>query len=77
MENNSAYWLDIVDYDLATAEAMYSTGRWLYVGFMCHQVIEKVLKAYWCGTRDDDPPYTHNPEIQGRVISTALEGNVP
>lgn len=39
MENNSAYWLDIVDYDLATAEAMYSTGRWLYVGFMCHQVI--------------------------------------
>ena len=60
MENNSAYWLDIVDYDLETAEAMYSTGRWLYVGFMCHQVIEKVLKAYWCGTRDDDPPYTHN-----------------
>lgn len=60
MENNSAYWLDIVDYDLETAEAMYSTGRWLYVGFMCHQVIEKVLKTYWCGTRDDDPPYTHN-----------------
>ena len=60
MENNSAYWLDIVDYDLETAEAMYLTGRWLYVGFMCHQVIEKVLKAYWCGTRDDDPPYTHN-----------------
>ena len=60
MENNSAYWLDIVDYDLATAEAMYSTGRWLYVGFMCHQVIEKVLKAYWCGTQDDDPPYIHN-----------------
>lgn len=54
------YWLDIVDYDLETAEAMYSTGRWLYVGFMCHQVIEKVLKAYWCGTRDDEPPYIHN-----------------
>ena len=60
VENNSAYWLDIVDYDLDTAEAMYATGRWLYVGFMCHQVIEKVLKAYWCGTREDDPPYTHN-----------------
>ena len=27
---------------------------------MCHQVIEKTLKAYWCATRDDDPPYTHN-----------------
>lgn len=41
-----AYWLDIADYDLDTAEAMYQTGRWLYVAFMCHQVIEKTLKAY-------------------------------
>ena len=54
------YWLDIVDYDLETAEAMYVTKRWLYVGFMCHQVIEKTLKAYWCATRQDDPPYIHN-----------------
>ena len=30
------YWTEISDYDLETAEAMYSTGRWLYVGFMCH-----------------------------------------
>ena len=55
-----AYWLDIAAYDLETAEAMHMTGRWLYVAFMCHQVIEKTLKAYWCGTREDDPPYTHN-----------------
>lgn len=39
---------------------MYATGRWLYVAFMCHQTIEKTLKAYWCGVRDDDPPYIHN-----------------
>ena len=58
--DKTAYWLDIADYDLDTAEAMYQTGRWLYVAFMCHQVIEKTLKAYWCGTREDDPPYTHN-----------------
>ena len=37
---------------------MHQTGRWLYVAFMCHQVIEKTLKAYWCATRDDDPPYS-------------------
>ena len=55
-----AYWTDIADYDLETAEAMYQTGRWLYVAFMCHQVIEKTLKAYWCATQTDDPPYTHN-----------------
>ncbi|MCH5301212.1 MAG: HEPN domain-containing protein [Prevotella sp.] len=55
-----AYWTDIADYDMETAEAMYQTGRWLYVAFMCHQVIEKILKAYWCSTQADDPPYTHN-----------------
>ena len=55
-----SYWLKIADYDLDTAEAMYQTGRWLYVAFMCHQVIEKTLKAYWCGVRQDDPPYIHN-----------------
>ena len=54
------YWIDIADYDLETAEAMYKTGRWLYVAFMCHQVIEKTLKAYWCVCRDDDPPYIHD-----------------
>ena len=54
------YWLDIANYDLETAEAMFQTGRWLYVAFMCHQVIEKTLKAYWCATQPDDPPYTHH-----------------
>ena len=33
---------------------------WLYVAFMCHQVIEKTLKAYWCATQETDPPYTHS-----------------
>ncbi len=35
------YWIDIAEYDLETAKAMLSTKRYLYVGFMCHQVIEK------------------------------------
>ena len=54
------YWLDIAKYDIDTAETLQRGGRWLYVTFMCHQVIEKTLKAYWCATCDDDPPYTHN-----------------
>lgn len=55
-----AYWLDIADYDIETAEAMYNTKRWLYVAFMCHQVIEKTIKAYWSAKCDDTPPYVHN-----------------
>lgn len=28
--------------------------RYFYTGFMCHQVIEKTLKAYWCVCLDVD-----------------------
>lgn len=59
-EEKVAYWLDIADYDFDTAIAMLNTGRWLYVAFMCHQVIEKTLKAYWCATQENEPPYVHN-----------------
>ena len=54
------YWTELSDYDLETAEAMLKGGRFLYVAFMCHQSIEKALKAYWCGTKTDNPPYVHN-----------------
>jgi len=53
-------WLDIVTEDLSVAELLFNNGHWLYTGFMCHQVIEKSLKAYWCACRDDDPPYLHD-----------------
>lgn len=59
-EERVRYWLEIVNDDLDTAEYLFKGGRWLYVSFMCHQVIEKVLKAYWTATHDDDPPYTHS-----------------
>lgn len=53
-------WLAIVDEDMSVAELLFNNGHWLYVGFMCHQVIEKTLKSYWCMCRDDDPPYLHD-----------------
>ena len=54
------YWIDLADYDLATAEAMLQSGRDLYVGFMCHQTVEKLFKAYYCLKKDEIPPYSHN-----------------
>jgi HEPN domain-containing protein len=59
-QNKIDYWVDIADYDLKTAEAMLETGRYLYVGFMCHQAIEKYLKAHFVKTHNTVPPYTHN-----------------
>ena len=55
-------WLDIVAEDLSVAELLFNNGHWLYTGFMCHQVIEKTLTAYWRVCRDDDPPYLHDHE---------------
>lgn len=53
-------WLEQVDEDISTAEALYKTGHWLYIGFLCHQAVEKVIKAFWFATRDDEPIYLHN-----------------
>jgi len=59
-EERVVYWLDIADEDLGVAEDLFKAKHWLYVAFMCHQAIEKTLKAYWCAMQPDEPPYTHN-----------------
>ena len=38
---------------------MYKSKRYLYLGFMCNQVIEKILKAYYVKIHEDIPPFTH------------------
>lgn len=54
------YWVDMAKYDFDTAKAMNESKRYLYVGFMCHQVMEKAFKAYFVKHKDSNPPYTHN-----------------
>jgi HEPN domain-containing protein len=57
--DRSRYWIDIAEYDMETAKAMLTTGRRLYVGFLCHQVVEKMLKA--AIAKDGTiPPKVHN-----------------
>ena len=60
IDEKIAYWLDMSEYDLETAKAMQRTKRYLYVAFMCHQVVEKILKALFVATQKSTPPYTHN-----------------
>lgn len=54
------YWLDLADYDLDTEKVMLESKRYLYLGFMCHQVIEKSIKAYFWHSKESEPPYIHN-----------------
>lgn len=54
------YWMDMSDYDIKTAHAMFNAERFLYVGFMTHQAIEKALKAIHWKLIGTEPPYTHD-----------------
>ena len=60
MDEKTEYWNEIAEYDIETAKAMLVSKRFLYVGFMCHQAIEKILKAYYCSIVKSVPPFTHN-----------------
>ncbi len=60
MDRKINYWIELSDYDLETAEAMLSSKRYLYVGFMCHQSIEKAFKAYFTKLNPETAPFTHN-----------------
>lgn len=60
MDDKGKYWLDLSDYDLDTALAMLASKRYLYVGFMCHQTIEKVFKAYYTSLKSETAPYSHS-----------------
>lgn len=54
-------WAATANYDLRTADAMYKAGRYLYVVFMCHLAIEKMLKAILAQRYPEDaPPKIHN-----------------
>lgn len=60
MESTIHYWVDLSDYDLETALAMLQSGRYLYVGFMCHQTIEKAFKAYFIKLKSEAAPFSHS-----------------
>ena len=60
MDKIIKYWIELSDYDLETAKAMLRSKRYLYVGFMCHQTIEKAFKAYYSSRINDVAPYSHS-----------------
>ena len=60
MNERVKYWVGLSDYDLETADAMLKSSRFLYVGFMCHQSIEKIIKAYFSFKKNDAAPFSHS-----------------
>lgn len=47
-------------YDLNTAKAMFKSGRYVYVAFMCQQSLEKLAKGLYNYYVDNNVPRVHN-----------------
>ena len=60
MRKDTKSFKDSAEYDLQTAGTMLSAGRYIYVIFMCHLSIEKMLKAIVAEVTKKAPPKTHN-----------------
>jgi len=55
-----SFWLEKSKTELETATVMFNSAYYLYAGFMCHQAIEKVLKAYYIHVKDNRHPHSHS-----------------
>ncbi|MBI5590739.1 MAG: HEPN domain-containing protein [Deltaproteobacteria bacterium] len=60
MSDQISYWREMSDYDIETADAMLKSKRYLYVGFMSHQSVEKILKAYFIKMNGETAPFSHS-----------------
>jgi HEPN domain-containing protein len=60
MNKKVTYWIELSDYDIETAAAMLISKRYLYVSFMAHQAIEKILKAYFVKSNKETAPFSHS-----------------
>ena len=59
-EEKVKYWVDLSDEDLRVAKGLLKLKHFLYVGFMCHQCIEKIFKAVYENHINDTPPFVHD-----------------
>ena len=59
-EEKVTYWINLSDEDLRAGRTLLTGKHYLYVGFMCHQCIEKIFKAAYEYRINAIPPYIHD-----------------
>ena len=59
-EEKVQYWVDLSDEDFHVAKGLLKLTHFLYVGFMCHQCIEKIFKAAYEHRINNTPPFIHD-----------------
>jgi len=65
-------WIAGAEYDLETAKHMLKTKRYIYVVFMCHLSLEKMLKAHVELEENKFPPKIHDLETLAKRIQLIL-----
>ncbi len=60
MRADTQNWISMSEYDLETARHMLATGRYIYVVFMCHLALEKMLKAHVTEATQSVPAKSHD-----------------
>ena len=55
------YWVDTAEYDWTGAEHAFGTKNYVHSLFWAHLVLEKLAKAHWVRTHEENiPPKVHN-----------------
>jgi HEPN domain-containing protein len=75
LKNNITNWIKSSNYDIKTADHMLKTGRYIYVLFMCHLSVEKLLKALYEADLRKIPPKTHNLIYLSKTINLKIPEN--
>ena len=59
MLNEVEYWLELCDDDLKTAKVLFDAKQYLWMGFICHIIAEKAIKAVVASRTNETPPKIH------------------
>ncbi len=59
-EEHIKYWIETSQHDLESAESIFESGRYDWCLFVGHLALEKILKAIYVDTNNNEmPPLTH------------------
>jgi len=59
MFDKANYWLELCDDDLRAAKSLLASKDYLWMGFICHLIAEKALKAAIANVSNEVPPKDH------------------
>jgi len=60
-EQHIDYWLNTAQYDWTGADGAFKTKNYMHCLFWAHLMLEKLAKALWVKTHEDNfPPKVHN-----------------